>query len=210
MTRPVLLLAFLAGACGRAPALPFYRDANLTPEWLSSRAAESPALHHVAAFRALDQHGQPVSEQALVGRVTVAHFFFTRCRDVCPLTTSHLGRLLAELPADQRLQVLSYSVAPGGDSVQQLADFAREHQLTDPRWHLLTGDASELTRLARESYFVRLGADTTYGVASIAHTETLVLVDGRGRLRGLYAGTLPLELQRLREDIATLLREQAG
>ena len=58
----------------------------------------------------------------------------------------------------------------------------------------------------RDSYFVRLGNDSTYGVASIAHTESVLLVDGCGRLRGVYAGTLALEMQRLKEDAVALER----
>jgi protein SCO1/2 len=125
------------------------------------------------------------------------------------MTPGNLKRLLDSLPGEDRIQVLSYSVVPAGDSVPALAEFARTHRLTDPRWHLLTGNPAAVARLARESYFVRLGDGAGYGVAAIAHTESLVLVDGNGRLRGVYAGTLPLELQRLREDIGALLRRRS-
>ena len=127
---------------------------------------------------------------------------------MCPATTRNLARLLRELPNERRLQVLSYSVAPERDSVAALREFAVTHHADDGRWHFLTGTRASVEALARTSYFVRLGADTTYGVARIAHTESLVLVDGQGRLRGVYAGTLPLEMDRLRDDVATLARER--
>jgi protein SCO1/2 len=85
--------------------------------------------------------------------------------------------------------------------------FVARHHVTDARWHFLTGDAPTFESLARSSYFVRLDRDTTYGVSSIAHTESVLLVDSRGRLRGVYAGSLPLEIDRLRDDIKLLLRE---
>jgi protein SCO1/2 len=163
-------------------------------------------MHHVGSFSLIDQHGQQVSEAALNDKVTIAHFFFTRCRDVCPLTISALAALLDSLPANPRVQILSYSVTPERDSVAALEDFAREHHLRDPRWHLLTGARATTARLASQSFFVRLGDGRSYGVDSIAHTESLVLVDGHGRLRGFYAGTLPVELNRLIEDIRELLR----
>lgn len=200
------LLLLGLGACAKSGELPYYRSARLVPEWLSDREASAPELHRVAGFALVDQHGERVTDAALSGRVTVAHFFFTRCRDVCPLTTHALAGLLDSLPANPRIQVLSYSVTPERDSVAALAAFAREHHIDDPRWHLLTGDLSTTARLASESYFVRLGDGRSYGVDSIAHTESLVLVDGQGRLRGFYAGTLPLEMNRLLEDIRALLR----
>jgi protein SCO1/2 len=202
---PLLLLAGCGGSVSRVP---YYRTAELTPEWLLPEQARAPELHRVGPFRMLDQHGDVVTERAILGRVTIVQFFFTGCRDVCPTTTNNLARLLAGA-ADPRIQLLSYSVTPARDSVMALRQYAELHRLSDPRWHLLTGAAEATLRLARESYFIRLGDGASYGVASIAHTESLLLLDGAGHLRGVYAGTLPLELQRLREDLALLLDDDA-
>jgi protein SCO1/2 len=201
----------LVGATGctgeKVSRLPYYRTAALTPEWLPAGVADGRDMHRVGAFRAVDQAGAVVTERALAGKVTVAHFFFTQCGDVCPSTSRNLARLLRELPNAGRLQVLSYSVAPERDSLDALRAFAALRHIDDTRWHLLSGTREGIDALAHRSYFVRLGADTTYGVSRIAHTESLVLVDGHGRLRGVYAGTLPLEIDRLREDIAVLIGE---
>jgi protein SCO1/2 len=176
----------------------------MTPEWLSDREANSRGTHRVAAFQLTDQFGATVSNRAFDGKVTIVGFFFTRCGDVCPTTTRNLARVLRDLPGANDLQILSHSVTPDRDSVAALRVFAASHGIDDSRWHLLTGSVAEITRLARDSYFVRLGNDSTYGVASIAHTESVLLVDGCGRLRGVYAGTLVLEIQRLQEDVRTL------
>lgn len=185
--------------------LPYIRSAQLTPEWLTDAEAASPTMHHIGAFRMTDQHGQTITEQSLRGRITVAQFFFTKCGDLCPTTTTNLQRLLNAV-GDSALQVLSYSVTPTRDSVAELRDYAAMRGIRDPRWHLLTGGDSAVARLARDSYFVRLGDGATYGVTSIAHTETVVLIDEQGRIRGFYAGTLPLEMHRLQDDATTLLR----
>jgi protein SCO1/2 len=189
-------------ACGHAASLPFYQTAEMTPEWL----AESAPTHRVAPFRLQDQRDSTITNAQFAGRVTIVHFFFTRCGDVCPTTTTNVARTLRAI-ADDRLQVLSHSVTPDADSVASLRHYAETHQIVDPRWHLLTGARADVEALARRSYFVRLGRDSTYGVASIAHTESVLLVDGAGRLRGVYAGTLALEMDRLREDARTLLAE---
>jgi protein SCO1/2 len=180
----------------------------MTPEWMTDREASDARMHRVAPFVLTDQRGATITESALRGRITIVHFFFARCGDVCPTTTANVARVVAEAGAMPELQVLSHSVTPERDSVPVLQHFAAMHKIADPRWHLLTGDTATIHRLARDSYFVRLGDGRTFNVASIAHTESVLLIDGEGRLRGIYAGTLALEMQRLREDIATLHEEQ--
>ena len=204
----VALICVLTTACKEPKsALPFIRNADLTPEWLSEREASGPAMHRVAQFSLTDQMGRNTTNAAFAGKVTIAHFFFTKCGDVCPMTTSNLSDLLRALPDEAKLQVLSYSVTPEQDSVGALARYARERSITDTRWRLLTGAPASTRTLASESYFVRLGDGATYGVATIAHTESLVLIDSSGRLRGFYAGTLRLEMDRLRSDVRTLIAE---
>jgi protein SCO1/2 len=205
----LMLAAVVTGATwkGHTSSLPYIRSAEMTPEWLSDADASRATMHHVAAFSALNQAGRAVTERALASRVTVVQFFFAQCGDICPTTTANIARLLRELP-DSTVQVLSYTVAPERDSVPALRMFAAMRGVGDPRWQLLTTEKAATERLARDSYFVRLGDGKTFGVDTIAHTETLVLVDGRGRLRGMYAGTLGIEMQKLREDIVALSAEQ--
>jgi len=206
--RTLIVLALAAAAgCGRS-RLPFYRTAAMTPEWLSAKDASAASIHRVAPFVLTDQHGVRVTDRSFTGKVSIIHFFFTTCRDVCPTTTRNIDALLRDMRGDERIQVLSHSIAPAADSVGALVHFATDRGIRDPRWHLLTGDSASIDSLARRSYFVRLGRDTTYGVKSIAHSESVLLVDGRGRLRGVYAGTLQLEMDRLQEDVRVLIEEQ--
>lgn len=202
-----LIVALIGvAACGQGK-LPYYRTAEMTPEWLGEREAGATAMHRVGSFRLTDQRGAQVTNAAFTGKVSIVDFFFTGCRDVCPTTTRNIARLLRDKAGDPRIQVLSHSVTPAADSIGQLARFAEERGIRDVRWHLLTGDSVAIDALAHQSYFVRLGNDTTYGGRSIAHSESVLLVDGQGRLRGVYAGTLQLEMDRLEEDVTTLLAE---
>ena len=42
---------------------------------------------------------------------------------------------------------------------------------------------------------------------TVGHTENFILLDKHRRIRGIYNGTLPLEMERLIEDIGTLKLE---
>lgn len=163
-------------------------------------------MHRVAPFAFIDQHGDTVTQRALARRVTLVHFFFTSCGRVCPRAFDGIQRLLATLPADSAFQVLSYSVQPERDSLAALRRYAERHQLTDARWHLLTGPWAQLDSLARTSYFVNLRDGRSYGTDDLAHTETVVLVDQDARIRGVYNATLPLDMQQIADDARTLLR----
>lgn len=202
---------FAAGAWGATEravsAVPYYSDSTLTPEWLSPLAANDSTLHRVQPFALSDQHNNTLTEAALAGRVTVVHFFFTQCGGVCPITHTNLVRLLASFPTETQLQILSHSVTPERDSVPALQAYAEMRGITDARWHLLTGRRSDVEALAESSYFVNLANGKPYNADNLAHTETLVLVDAHGRLRGVYTGTLQLDVNRLAEDIRVLLND---
>src|SRR6266487_4251740 len=77
-----LLIVAAAGCGGRATrtALPFYRSAALTPEWLPQSQAGGDQLHRVADFALTGQDGRAVTARSLGGKIWVAGFFCVRCR----------------------------------------------------------------------------------------------------------------------------------
>ena len=202
MTRALfLILALLpASACGRAaaPPLPYYASSDFTPTWTGS-------THHVGAFSLVTQTGAPFTDRDLAGRVHVASFIYTRCSAICPRLVSNLTRVQAAI-ADPNVVIVSYTVTPDVDSPTALAAFGRERGIDPARWKLVTGDRDQIYRLARDTYFAsdeRLRA-TPADTGALLHTEKLVLVDRAGKLRGVYDGTQPFEIDHLIEDARTL------
>ena len=201
MTRAWLLFLALAPAvaCGHAAApLPYYESSDFTPNWTGSR-------HHVGAFSLTTQTGEPITERDLAGRVHVASFIYTRCSALCPTIVSNLKRVQAAVQ-DPNVVIVSYSVTPDLDSPAVLAAFGEERGIDPARWKLVTGDRDRIYALARDTYFAsdeRLRATLT-APGAFLHTEKLVLVDRRGRLRGVYDGTQPFEIDHLIEDARTL------
>jgi protein SCO1 len=188
---------------GRTEALPFYTSRDLTPRWISPRSAEYGRIHRIAPFSLVDQHGRTVTERDVDGKVYVASFFFTRCQQLCPILGNGLRRVQAAFAGDTGVAILSHSVTPEIDSVAALRHWA-EMRGVRGRWHLLTGDRAQIERLARRSYFVELRDTTGNTQGTLVHTETLVLVDGRRRIRGVYDGSLPYDVNQLIADIRTL------
>jgi protein SCO1/2 len=89
------------------------------------------------------QQGEPVRffEDVLKDHVVVVQLVFTRCPDVCPLTTRKLVQVRAALGGDlgERVRFVSISVDPTHDGPAQLRAFAERQGSAVPGWIYLGG-----------------------------------------------------------------------
>lgn len=209
-----LVLLFVLGmvqtACSsdQTSSLPYFSQADLSPIWVSAGDFEETEFRRVSNFSFLDQKNEVVSDESLRGTPYVASFFFVDCTNVCPTLKSRLSVVQQHFdPID--LHIVSHSVAPLSDSVEKLAAYSQVNEIDTRQWHLVTGEPGSIYKLATEQYGAQLTNQTGQRDASseFLHTEILYLVDGEGFIRGLYNGTLALEVDRLMEDAAVLIRE---
>ena len=202
----IAALAFRARAANAAStghALPYYDDVSLTPHWPAS-AAERARMHRVGDFNLVDANGRAVTRRDVSGRIYVASFFYTECRTLCPDLRVQLSRVRDAFAADSAVRMLSHSVMPERDDAARLAHYAVRNGVDGRQWKLLTGLRAELTRLAHKAYFVELADSTGNTRGTLRHTETLVLVDRDGHIRGVYDGSLAYDVTQLIADIRTL------
>lgn len=188
--------------------LPYYHTAEFTPMWPGEENFSEDTLHRIAPFHFTDQEGSAVTNKTVEGKIYVANFFFTACPSICPKMTNHLAKVQETFNSNDNVMLISHSVMPWADSVRQLQGFAQLHDIRYPQWRLVTGRQSEIYTLARQSYFAEEVAGYTRDSTNFVHTEHCLLVDKRGHLRGLYNGTLSLEVDRMIEDIRILLKEK--
>lgn len=199
-----LLSLLILGACQTSvDQLPYYDEPTLTPKWLSSKEVG----HRIAPFQFLDQNGRVFTSAQLEETIYVANFFFTTCPGICPKMTNNLSLIQRKFSDLKTVQLVSFSVMPWIDTVAQLHAYAEQMDINDQKWHLLTGQAEEIYTLARSSFFAEASAGITKTTSDFLHTENVILVDGFGHIRGVYNGTLALEMERLEEDILNLLKE---
>lgn len=185
--------------------LPFFNTADFTPEWIDPSDRAYERIHTIDQFSFLNQQGSTITNQDLKGSIYVADFFFTICPSICPKMTSNLASIQEAFQAEE-VKLLSFSVMPWADSVSVLNEYATVRGIESKQWHLLTGDTDEIYSLARQSFFAEKAIGLNKTSNEFLHTENFILVDGKGRIRGVYNGTLALEMTRLKQDIETLLR----
>ena len=173
----------------------------------SAVAGQKGKDHVVGDFNLMNQYGKSVSRASWDNKITIANFFFTRCPSICPKMMLHLKEVQAAFKNDERIQIASFSVDPDNDSVAKLKDYVRQFNIDDQRWDLLTGDKKEIYRLARNG-FMLVATEGDGGPTDFIHSEQLVLLDTKHRIRGYYNGTSDTETKQLIKDIKKLEHEE--
>jgi protein SCO1/2 len=82
------------------------------------------------------------------------------------------------------------------------------NEIVNTNWQFLTGNKADIYKLARQSYFAEEDIGFSKDSTEFLHTEHFILVDKSKRIRGIYNGTLALEMQQLVDDIKTLEAEE--
>jgi protein SCO1/2 len=202
----ILLLIACHSASSEKDQLPYYISADFTPQWIDAKNADT--IHSIPDFSFIDQQGETITRKTFDGKITVVDFFFTTCPGICKKLTSHMAQVQEAFKNDKDVLLLSHSVTPERDSVPVLSAYAKAHGAIAGKWMLVTGDRSAVYTIARQSYF----ADEDLGIqqdsTTFLHTENILLIDGHHHIRGVYKGTIPLEINDLITDIKKLQQEE--
>lgn len=189
-------------------AVPYYNTPDFTPVWLTVPAEINRKItHRIANFALHDQSNQVITQGTITNKIHVANFFFTACPSVCPKITNLLKAVQDTFRNESKVILLSYSVTPWLDSVPRLHQYAVQKGIHADKWHLLTGERGRIYGLARRSYFAEEAIGFTKDSTEFLHTEHVLLVDQNRRIRGVYNGTIPLDIDKLISDIQVLLKE---
>ena len=202
-----ILFIFCMWACANTPPseLPFFNSEELEPEWISPSDSKFTRIHKVKPFSFLNQDSVYITNKDFDGSIYITDFFFTTCPSICPKMTSNMLKLQTLYKNQDYINFLSHSVTPWIDTVAQLKRYAMDKGVISGKWHLVTGDENEIYKQARTSYFVEGKIGQHKELDDFVHTENFVLVDAKRRIRGIYNGTLERDIERLIEDIDTLL-----
>jgi protein SCO1/2 len=187
--------------------LPFFNSATFTPEWISKKSNDYNTIHTIPDFKFINQDGEEVTNATYKGKIYVADFFFTSCPGICPRLAKNMRTLQEAFKNDNDVLLLSHTVTPEKDSVPVLKEYAIENKINSKKWNLVTGDKKEIYDIARKAYFADEDFVKTQDESAFIHTENFVLIDKKGRIRGVYNGTLAVEIERILRHIKLLKKE---
>ena len=209
----ILLALLTVLACKTAPkndnetTLPFFNSAEFTPEWIAENSLEYENIHRISDFEFTNQNGNKVTNETFKNKIYIADFFFTSCPGICPRLAKNMGRLQEVFKEDSDVLLLSHSVTPEKDTVPVLKEYGIENNVDSKKWNLVTGNKKEIYDIARKSYFADEDFVKTQDETAFIHTENFVLIDKKGRIRGVYNGTLAVETDRIVRHIKLLKKE---
>lgn len=166
-------------------------------------------FHQIAPFSFLNQEGKPFTDANVRGKVYVADFFFTSCPTICPVMKTQMLRVFEKFKDEPEFLILSHSIDPTHDTVELLKDFSVRLGVPDATtWNFLTGNQEEIFEIGQTSYLTTAMEDKNE-VGGYLHSGAFVLVDQKGRIRGVYDGTKETQVDRLISDIPKLLTKNA-
>lgn len=176
----------------------------------------------VPEFSFTDQNGNTITNKDYLGKVYVVEFFFTTCPTICPRMNRNLVEVQNSFKNEDNFGVASFSIMPETDTPEKLKEYAENYGITNPNWHLMTGDKQDIYNLSN------IGFNIFVDVENFEHSGDFALVDKNGFLRSrkddfgnpkiFYKGVIseqekvdedgnPQEISMLKEDIAKLLKE---
>jgi len=172
------------------------------------------SIGEVPDFSFTNQNGETITNQDYKGKVYVAEFFFTTCPSICPIMNRNMVTIQNEFYGNPNLGIASFSINPEFDTPEILKDYAESYKITNPNWHLLTGDKTEIYKLANTGFNLYVG-EAPEVEGGFEHSGFFALIDQEGNIRSrfdkngnplIYYDGLEAEgIQMLKEDIKTLL-----
>lgn len=190
--------------------LPVINPIDLQEDVVDSSLLRVGVGHRIGDFEFTNQAGKKISLADIKGSVFVAEYFFTTCGTICPIMNQQMMRIQKKFKGNPAVKLLSFTVDPDVDDVEQIKNYAEGHEAVPGQWHFLTGDKTKLYEVARKSFFVLKPAEAeNAGDAGgdFIHTNNFVLVDQELRIRGYYDGTKEKDVNLLMDNIELLLKE---
>jgi protein SCO1/2 len=203
----IIIISLIYNTLNVYQPLDIYQPSMVSSELVDSTIQYKKKYHKIADFSLINQNGKTITQNDYKDKIYVADFFFTTCQTICPIMTSHMADIQKKILDDDEVMLLSHSVTPKIDSVEQLKRYAIKKGVNDKKWNLVTGDKKEIYELARKSYLaVKDNGDG--GPFDMVHTENFMLIDKKRQIRGFYDGTDADDIYKLLDDIDILKQEK--
>lgn len=204
---PSLLYLFLTTGENNFKTLPKLGPKKTVSKMVDGEKVVDTIYHSIPDFQLINQFGDTISKEDVEGKIYVADFFFATCPTICPKMATHMLEIQKHFHDREDFLLLSHTVNPEHDSVEVLYEYGEMVHAEKDFWHLLTGEKDSIYELAFSGYFVNAMRDSL-APGGFLHTSTFLLIDKKGRIRGLFDGTSTSEINDLFDAVEILYREE--
>ena len=203
-----LLLSFvtiLATACSPGAGQPSDTLPILGRRYYDE-AAQDTVYHTVSNFAFVNQDSVEVTPATFDGKIYITDFFFTSCPTICPVMKKQMLRVYDQFKDNDEVAILSHTIDPEYDTVGLLHDYAERLGVASPAWQFVTGEKDSIYSIALKSYMVTADEEES-APGGFVHSGAFILVDKDKRIRGMYDGTVPEQVDVMMNDMRRLLKE---
>lgn len=195
---PVLIILFLKTFSANEYVIPVLFEEGVEDPFETCEMVRGEQ-HYIPEFSLTSHQQQSIGSEEMSGKITIVDFFFTSCPSICPIMSTEMERIDDAFRNEDDVQIYSISIDPEYDTPEVLSSYAELHRATPDKWHFLTGDKSDIYRLARCGFILPV-ADGYDDPEDFIHSDKFILIDDLGRIRGYYSGTN-------RDDVDKLILE---
>ncbi len=197
---PVAFVLFLKQGSFRSnETLPIYGNRFL-PE-----GKTDTTYHTVGEFALTDQKGNVFTQDTVKGKIRVVNFFFARCQGVCPKMNSNVLMVYDKYKNSPDIVFISHTVDPTHDNAQVLDNYATQLNASYKRWYFVTGNYDDIAEVQNQYLLPKADGSST---DQIAHSQYIILVDDKDRVRGAYDGLNINQVLKLKDDIKLLVNNR--
>ncbi len=136
----------------------------------------------VPEFNFVNQNGELVSDNDYIGKVYIVEFFFTTCTTICPVMNTNLIHIQNSFTKFSDFGIASFSINPEYDTVDILNQYANENGIVNSNWNLMTGDRSQIYKLANDGFNLYTAASSDF-IDGFEHSGYFALIDKQGFIR---------------------------
>ena len=181
----------------------------------------------VPDFKFINQNEELISNNYYLGKVYIVEFFFTTCTTICPIMNTNLVHIQNSFTAFPDFGIASFSINPEYDTSEVLRLYAKDNDITNPNWNLMTGERNEIYKLANDGFNLYTAASSDF-IDGFEHSGYFAIIDKEGYIRSrvdqfgnpkiYYKGSVNFdekldnngeaeEITLLKEDLLKLLNE---
>lgn len=136
----------------------------------------------VPAFAFTNQNGETITNKDYEGKVYVIEFFFTTCPTICPRMSQNLVQIQNTFEGFEDFGVASFTINPSHDTQEVLKAYAKKYGVTNPNWHLMTGEKETIYELANQGFNL-YAAEAENVAGGFEHSGNFALIDKNGFIR---------------------------
>ena len=136
----------------------------------------------VPDFKFINQNEELISNNDYLGKVYIVEFFFTTCTTICPIMNTNLVHIQNSFTAFPDFGIASFSINPEYDTSEVLRLYAKDNDITNPNWNLMTGERNEIYKLANDGFNLYTAASSDF-LDGFEHSGYFAIIDKEGYIR---------------------------